>query len=100
MSEMIGTRIDKSIAELIDTLASEQNSDRSKIVRDILTEGVKNRIINLAITQYRNKKISLSRAAEIARVCLADFMQILSENNVPLNYSKDSLEFDFQRTLR
>ncbi|HLC53877.1 MAG TPA: UPF0175 family protein [Candidatus Nanoarchaeia archaeon] len=57
-------------------------------------------ILEFALEKYSNKKVSLGKAAEIANMPLSDFMKILSEKKIPLNYSIKSLEEDFNAAKR
>ena len=57
-------------------------------------------IFKLVLKKYLDKKISLGRAAELARMPLVEFMKIIAERAIALNYSVKSLEEDFERALR
>lgn len=52
----------------------------------------------LALELYRERAISLGRAAELAGVSIAEFMQFAGEREVALDFDLDSLEQD-RRTL-
>ncbi len=48
----------------------------------------------LAIELYREGKVSLGKASEIAEVTKWEMMEILSSRNVPIQYSVKDLEKD------
>ena len=52
----------------------------------------------LALELYRERAISSGRAAELAGVSIAEFMQFAGEREVKLDFDLDSLEQD-RRTL-
>lgn len=52
----------------------------------------------LALELYRERAISLGRAAELALVSIAEFMQFAAEREVVLDFDLESLEQD-RRTL-
>lgn len=100
MKENIGTRVPKDVADDIEYLAKEGNVDRSKMVRDLLALAVKERLLDLALAKYSKREVSLGRAAELARLNLADFMEEAAERKVSMNYSEESLKDDFNKALK
>ena len=48
----------------------------------------------LALELYRERAISLGRAAELGGVSIAEFMQFAGEREVDLDFDLDSLERD------
>ncbi len=48
----------------------------------------------LALELFREDAVSLGRAAELCGVALAEFMDFVSEREVPLHYSLDDLAED------
>ena len=100
MYENVGTRISKQMVKEIEYLAYEEKSDKSKIVRDLLATALKNKLFEVALEKYSKREVSLGRAAELAKMPLADFMKMAAERKVPVNYSLDSLKEDFKSALK
>lgn len=51
----------------------------------------------LALELFREEKVSIGRAAELAEVALAEFMDFAEKHGVhPLNYGTDELAEDLQ----
>ncbi len=98
--ENVAARIPESVVKDLDFVAKEEKTDKSKVIRELLSEAVKKKLIDLAFEKYSKREVSLGRAAELARVPLADFMQIATDKKIPLNYSVSSLEKDFKAALR
>ena len=96
MYKNIATRIPEAITKEIAYLAKERQVDTSKIVRELLTSAVKEKIIEIALEKYSKRQVSLGKAAELAKIPLADFMKISSERKIPLNYSISSLKEDIK----
>lgn len=96
MYENIAARIPEAIVEDIDYVAKEENTDKSKVIRDLLSDAVKKKLLDIALKKYSKREVSLGRAAELARIPLADFMLKAGERKVPLNYSVESLQKDFK----
>lgn len=100
MTETVAARLPESVARDIDYMADEEGTDKSKVVRKLLSEAVKNKLFDLALEKYSKKAVSLGRAAELAKLPLADFLAMAAARKVPLNYSAASLEKDFAAALK
>lgn len=51
--------------------------------------------VSMAIEAFRKKRVTLARAAELARKDLAEFIKILSKKNIPwMEYTEEILEED------
>lgn len=94
MASVVGTRVPRGVAQAIEYVAKEEHTDKSKVVRELLSHAVKERMIDLALQKYAQRTVSLGRAAELARLPLADFMKRAAEQHIPLNYSLASLHKD------
>ena len=100
MSANVAARVPDSVVRDIDYVVKEEGADKSTVIRGLLSVAVKEKLVNLALEKYSKRTVSLGRAAELARLPLADFMKVAAERKVPLNYSVDSLEKDFRAALR
>lgn len=71
-----------------------------KELKDIFNVGEdeigKEALKSIAIELYREGKISMGKAAEIAGVSKIEMMGILREKEVPLQYSEEDLEEDLK----
>ena len=54
------------------------------------------KVLNEALEKYSKREISLGRAAEMAKMPLADFMKVAAERKIPLNYTEENLRQDFE----
>lgn len=96
MSTMIGARIADDTFENLEYVAQEENVDISKVVRELLAQAIKEKLIDLALFKYAKRTVSLGKAAELAKIPLADFMRIAAQQKIHLNYSLESLQQDFK----
>ena len=96
MTVNVAARVPNSILKDIAYVVNEQGTDKSTVIRELLSNAVKEKLVNLALEKYSKRLVSLGRAAELAKLPLADFMIIARESNVPMNYSVDSVEKDFR----
>ncbi len=51
----------------------------------------------LAIELYREGKISLGKASEIAGITKEEMMEVLSRKKIPINYDVDDLKEDVEK---
>jgi predicted HTH domain antitoxin len=51
----------------------------------------------LAIELYRERKISLGKASEIAGISKEEMMKVLSRKGIPISYDIDDLKEDIKR---
>ena len=96
----VAARIPETIIKDIDYVAKEENTDKSKVIRELLSEGVKSKLLELSLRKYSKREVSLGRAAELAKMPLSDFMIEATRRHIPMNYSVESLEKDFKAALK
>jgi predicted HTH domain antitoxin len=79
---------------MIDQFAKDNGLDQSTFLKQLLRKGIDEYKFNKAINEYRQGKISLSRAAEISGLNIRYIISRLPEMNVELNYNIDDLSHD------
>ena len=83
-------------------ISNEEKIDRSSALRKVLDIGLAEYNKRKAVEKYRNGKVSIGRAAELAGVSIAEFYKILEEENVPIRIDlagiKQAIEEDFPTT--
>ena len=100
MAEGVVARVSPEIKKDIEFFAKHEHTDKSSIIRKLLTFAVKHKRLEYALSEYAQRNVSLGRAAELAKMPLADFMAIAAERKIPINYSVESLESDFKAALK
>ncbi|MBI2139190.1 hypothetical protein HYU13_06375 [Candidatus Woesearchaeota archaeon] len=95
MYKTIATRVPPETINEINYFAEEEKTDKSQIMRELLMDGVKQKLLKHALAKYSRREISMGRAAEISRMTLGDFMIAEKEHLAPMNYPLFSLEKDF-----
>jgi len=90
----LSTKLDEDDAKMIDQFAKDNGLDQSTFLKQLLRKGLDEYKFNKAINEYRQGKISLSRAAEISELNIRDIISRLPEMNVELNYNIDDLSND------
>ena len=100
MAEGVVARVPSEIRKDIEFFAKKEQTDKSSIIRKLLTFAVKQKRLEYALSEYAERRVSLGKAAEFAKMPLADFMMIAAEKKIPINYSIESLEKDFKAALK
>ena len=78
MTKTMSIRMDQDNFEFLSAMTTEEQSDLSKAVRDLVTRG---RIL-LAVEKYRKGEASLGRAAKVAGLPVGQMMTLLGEFGV------------------
>lgn len=94
----IAARVDREEAARIETLAEMEGCDRSTLIKSIVRRGIKALSLERATSAYRDEKITLSRAAELAGLSQWDFLALMPKEQLEIHYDIAEFEDDL-RTL-
>lgn len=93
MSSVKTIRLGKELERAITRSARLQKIDQSTAIRQLLAIGVE----DLAVKLYREGRVTLNEAAELANVNLREMIDILSAHgvrgNIQLNEQRKALDF-------
>lgn len=89
-------RLPIEIDKEIEKLASLEDTDKSKLMRELLVMGIKEKRLQEALKLYQEGKITLWKAAQIADVSLWKMMEIIKERKITLQYSERELKEDLK----
>ena len=96
MAEGVVARVSPEIKKDIEFFAKHEHTDKSSIIRKLLTFAVKQKRLEYALNEYAQRNVSLGRAAELARMPLADFMEEAAKRHIAINYTKEDLRRDVE----
>ncbi len=96
MGELVSFRLPEELQKELALLSKEEDRDKSEMVRELIKMGLKEKKIEKAVKLYKEGKISLSRAAEIAGVSLWRMIEIFREQKVEAQYGQRELEEDLK----
>ena len=89
MDNVLTVRLPKEDLEAVKQISIKTKKDKSTTIRELIELGK----IYFAITQYRDDKISIGKAAEIAGLTLSDMIDILARLGIKSNIElEDYLE--------
>lgn len=96
MAEGVVARVPNDIKRDIEFFAKQEKTDKSNIIRKLLTSAVRQKRLEYALTEYANKNVSVGKAAELAKIPISDFMEEAAKHHIPINYTKEDLMRDFK----
>lgn len=96
MSTTITTRVSEDVEKDIAFFSKEEHTDRSTLVRTLLSTALTERKITYALKKYQEKEVTIGKAAELAGVPLRRMLQIAADRGIPFQYTTDDLLKDFQ----
>ncbi|MBS3096455.1 UPF0175 family protein [Candidatus Woesearchaeota archaeon] len=100
MAEGVVARVPVEIKKDIEFFAKREQTDKSTIIRKLLASAVRQKRLEYALHEYAERKVSLGKAAELAKIPISDFMVEAAKHHIPMNYSVESLEKDFKAALK
>lgn len=89
--ERVSLTLPKELLEKSEKIAKEKLEDRSTVMRELLSLGLKEYTINEAVKMYMEGKVSLGKAAESADVSIWKFIDILKEKKIPIKYEIEDI---------
>ncbi|MHC4884993.1 MAG: UPF0175 family protein [Planctomycetota bacterium] len=90
----LSTRLDEAEAAEIDHFASEDGLERSAFLKQLIRKAFSEYRIKKAVERYRSGTITLSKAAELAKLSTYDLLALLPNEQLELNYNVEDLEID------
>ena len=92
--KVLTLRVPEDVLEKIDEIAKREGKDRSEVIRELLRIGLRDKLIEEALRAYKEGKVSMWKAAEMAGVSLWEFVEILREKGIEIQYGLRELEED------
>ncbi|HEY9206005.1 MAG TPA: UPF0175 family protein [Candidatus Methanoperedens sp.] len=94
MGTTITTRVPEDLGKKIERISNIEHLDKSTVVRRLLSSAVQEWLIDHALAQYQQGKITIGRAARIVGIPLREMIAIASRKGIPFQYSLDDLRED------
>ena len=92
----VTARLPEETLEEIEAIAGRERIDRSELIRRLLDAALARRRIDEAVKAYREGKVTLWRASEVAGVSLREMMEIIGALKVSVSYTLDDLDRDLE----
>jgi len=96
MAETVTTRVPMETLEEIDKYSKEKHMDRATMLRNLIEQGLEDEKKERILQQYKNRKISLQRAAELLKVDLVEMLELIKKEGLHLDYTEEELREDLK----
>ena len=96
MTATITTRVEEKTLLEIDQLSKEKHMDRASFLRNLIAEGLAIEKEKKVLSTYKDRKISLAKAAELLEIDIWLMIDIIKKENIYLDYSEEELKEDLQ----
>jgi predicted HTH domain antitoxin len=90
----VSTRLDLDELAQLDAVAERFGLDRSGMMKSLLRSGLSELSFKQAVEAYREGRITLSRASELASLSLWDFMARMEAVDLSFHYGVREFEED------
>ncbi len=94
--KLIAFRLPLEIEKEIGMIAYLEDSDKSKLLRELIILGLKERKIKQALHLYCEGRITLWKAARLSDVSLWKMIEILKQKGIQLQYGERELKEDLK----
>ncbi|KXB00988.1 hypothetical protein AKJ44_03050 [candidate division MSBL1 archaeon SCGC-AAA261F17] len=96
---VLSSRVSDRMNKRIEEFAKSESLKKSEVLRKIMERGLRELELERAIKLYREGKVTLWKAAEIADVSLWEMMEVVRERKIPLKYTAKDAEEDLERVF-
>ena len=100
MQKIISIRPTEEIERKLERLIGIEKTERSALIRRILDIGIAEDLKKHALELFRDKKVSLAKAAEIADVSVREMMDLIKEKGISLHITTEEIEEDFEAAMK
>ena len=100
MTKILTTRAPDSLAKEIEILAKEEHLDKSSLIRRLLADAVEEKRKTKALMLYKDGKVSIGKAAEIAKLSIWEMLDLIGEKGLHIDYGAEELAEDLKPLRR
>jgi predicted HTH domain antitoxin len=90
----VSMRMDQAEVEDLERLADEMGLDRSTFLKQVIRRGCQNVLLDRACAAYRRGEVTLSKAAQMARISVREMLLRMPQAGLELNYTVQDLQED------
>ena len=98
--DRISVTIPKELLEKSEKIAKEKLEDRSTVIRELLALGLSQNMMQEALKQYCEGKVSMEKAAELADVSIWKFLDAMKERKIPIRYDLEDIKKEIEDIIK
>ena len=96
MTATVTTRVPEETLREIDELSAGRHMDRATMLRNLIEEGMVAAKREKVLAQYKARRVSLQKAAELLGIHLIDMVELIQREGLYLDYSEEELREDLK----
>jgi predicted HTH domain antitoxin len=100
MQKPLFIRPTEEIEKKLEKLIKIEKVERSVLVKKLLNIGVDKELKNCALKLFKEKKVTLAKAAEIADVSVREMMDLIRDSGLSLHISAEDIQRDYEVAMR
>ncbi|KYK31227.1 MAG: hypothetical protein AYK19_04090 [Theionarchaea archaeon DG-70-1] len=100
MQSPISIRPSKEIEKKLEKLIDLEKTERSTLIRRVLAIGIDEELKKCALQLFKDKKVSLAKAAEIADISIREMMDLIKDKGISLHITIEDIQEDFEAAMR
>ena len=85
-------RLEENLVRVLDKLAKEQGTTRSSVIRNLVSQAVRNRTIEDSLKMFQEGRITFEEAAKRCAMSIWELADEAKKRQVPLPYGLDDVE--------
>ena len=95
MSDVISIRPTEEIEKRLDKLSELEHIERPALIKKLILKGAQEELKEQALGLFRDRKVSIGKAAEIAGVSVYEMLGLIKQKGLHLHIEKEDIEEDF-----
>ncbi len=100
MTATVTTRVPEDVLTQIDRFSADNKMDRATMLRNLIEQGLAEEKQKRVLSDYKNRKISLQKAAEVLKIHLIEALELIQREGLYLDYSEEELKEDLKGMQR
>ena len=92
--ENVTARMSEAELDLVERLAAERGVSRSDAIRQAIRQGAREELVRIALERYREGKLGMRGAADLADATIAEMMAEANDRGVVANLDENELGAD------
>jgi predicted HTH domain antitoxin len=100
MQKPLSIRPTEETEEKLEKLIEIEKMEKSVLIRKLLNIGVDKELKNCALKLFKENRVTLAKAAEIADVSVREMMDLIQDSELSLHISAEDIQRDFEEAMR
>ncbi|MBU7014577.1 MAG: UPF0175 family protein [Theionarchaea archaeon] len=100
MQKPLSIRPTEEIEKKLEKLIEIEKMEKSVLIRKLLDIGVDEELKNCALRLFKERKVTLAKAAEIADVSIREMMDLVRDSKLSLHITVEDVQRDYEAAMR